>query len=197
MLRSSIKGPTVELCTLLQPVVRAELSHYVVGLSRAMFWADPFVSVYVLGKTLWKPALCYLIQSCQEFLYIGLTTKKLCGGFFCFVGVFLWNVAAVAFHTPSDFTIFIFLFIFIYPANLLYLEKLLNDEPASLLSNHSTDFQSKPGAAFFPVSIDLWIHTRQKVWFCSCFSHFPQANRESYCVLDLVLGSNWDFIPLI
>lgn len=55
----------------------------------------------------------------------------------------------MAFHIPSDFTIFIFIFIFIYPANLLYLEELRNDDPAFLLSNHSTDFQSKLGAAFF------------------------------------------------
>ena len=104
MLRSSIEGPTAQLRIFFQPFFRAQIYLYVVGLLKEIFWADPFVSPYVLGKTLWNPALCFLTQNCQEFLYIGLATRKLCVDFFVKRS---WSGISHTqwFCSPSKFTI--------------------------------------------------------------------------------------------
>lgn len=104
--------------------------------------------------------------------------------FFLFCCCCLWdflklNVAAVAFHVCS--------------LSKLTIAGGMAKWLASLPIIKSEHSLTKWGAVSFPVSIDLWIHTHQKVWLCSCFSHFPWASCDCYCVLDLASGSNWDF----
>lgn len=86
MLRSSTEGWTVELCIFIQLFFSSAVP-LCCQTHQSRFFKLILLSAFMCWGRLWKLDLCFLTQSCQEFLYNGLATRKLCVGFFCWLVV--------------------------------------------------------------------------------------------------------------
>lgn len=141
-------GPTAELCIFFQTFFFIAQLHFM------LLHSPKKVFELILKqreRPLQKAAPCFCSESCQEFS-IEFATRKLlfwaCGFFVVHGGdVFVFiKYSCSGIHIPCNSVVL---------QSLLQLKEWLNDEPASLLSNHRTGFQNEPGATFFPVYIDL------------------------------------------